>query len=142
MVARHEHQRVADRMNHVLSVRCPRQMDVHGPDDPMAGLPPLNIPPLTTVKRNIFSEDVKEVTFLVRWQGPSVGKDRAATYAADGTTPSVHGDNWPRDLRRAANISRVIALFWKGEGRRKRRECWRAELCDAGLAEFDPPLFT
>ena len=52
-------------------------------DDPMAGLPPPRIPPLTTVKRNIFSNDVKEVTFLVRWQGPSVGKDRPATYAAD-----------------------------------------------------------
>jgi hypothetical protein len=36
----------------------------------------------------------------------------------------------------------VIALFWKGEDRRRRRECWRAELCDAGLAELDPPLFT
>jgi small subunit ribosomal protein S19 len=48
--------------------------------------------------------------------------------AADGTTRSVPGDNWPKDLRHAANINRAIVLFWKEKDRRRRRECRRAEL--------------
>lgn len=53
-----------------------------GPD-PLASLPPSPIAPLTGIKRKIITGDVKDVTVLVRWHGPSVGKDRAATYAAD-----------------------------------------------------------
>src|SRR5437667_6159331 len=91
------------------------------------------------------SEDVgrrwggwKRTRSIIKWVAARVNQKAAE----DGTIRLVPGDNWPKDLRRAANISRVIALFWKGEDRKRNRECWRAERCDAGLAELDPPLFT
>jgi zinc protease len=52
-------------------------------DDPLAKLAPPVVPPLTAIRRGLVNGEVQDVTFLVRWQGPSVGTDRAATYAAD-----------------------------------------------------------
>ncbi len=51
--------------------------------DPFAAAP---IPPVPALARSdavIVEESVSAVTVLVQWQGPSVGKDPAATYAAD-----------------------------------------------------------
>lgn len=53
-----------------------------GPD-PLATLPALEIAPLKAITRETFTASVRDVTILVRWHGPSVGRDRAATYAAD-----------------------------------------------------------
>jgi zinc protease len=53
-----------------------------GPD-PLAGLTPVPIDPLTGIRGKVITGDVQNVTILVRWHGPSVGKDTAATYAAD-----------------------------------------------------------
>ena len=53
-----------------------------GPD-PLASLPALDIAPLKAITRETFTASVRDVTFLIRWHGPSVGRDRAATYAAD-----------------------------------------------------------
>ena len=52
-------------------------------DDPFASFSPPVIPPLTSIRRGLVNGEVQDVTFLVRWQGPSVGKDPASTYAAD-----------------------------------------------------------
>lgn len=52
-------------------------------DDPLTGIPPITIPPLTAISREIVASSVRDVTFMVRWHGPSVGTERAATYAAD-----------------------------------------------------------
>ena len=52
-------------------------------DDPLASLKPSQIAPLTGMKKKIVSAEVKDVTFLVRWQGPSVRQNVASTYAAD-----------------------------------------------------------
>ncbi len=53
-----------------------------GPD-PLATVPPLQITPLKAIKHETLTASVRDVTFLVRWHGPSVGTDRSATYAAD-----------------------------------------------------------
>lgn len=53
-----------------------------GPD-PLASLPALEIPPLKAISRETFTASVRDVTILVRWHGPSVGRDRTSTYAAD-----------------------------------------------------------
>src|SRR5439155_1231767 len=45
----------------------------------------------------------------------SAGQEAAAVIIQ-----SVHGDNWPKDLKRAANINRAIASFWKGAARGRR----------------------
>ena len=52
-------------------------------DDPFARWP---IPPMPTFTRDtavIIEQPVSAITVLVQWHGPSVGKDPAATYAAD-----------------------------------------------------------
>jgi zinc protease len=51
--------------------------------DPFANLQPVVIQPLKTAARKVVSATVKDVTLLVRWQGPSVRAHPAATYAAD-----------------------------------------------------------
>jgi zinc protease len=51
--------------------------------DPFAADPIPAIPPLTASDAVIIEEPVSAVTVLVQWQGPSVGKDPGATYAAD-----------------------------------------------------------
>jgi zinc protease len=52
-----------------------------GPD-PLAAMKPVVIAPLTTVKRKVQTAEVKDVTFFVRWQGPSVAADPAGTVTA------------------------------------------------------------
>jgi len=50
--------------------------------DPIADIPPLTIPPLAAISREYVTATVRDVTFLVRWHGPSVSTDRAGSYAA------------------------------------------------------------
>lgn len=52
-------------------------------DDPMTTVEPLEIPPLAAISREFVTGDVRDVTFLIRWHGPSALSDRDATYAAD-----------------------------------------------------------
>ena len=52
-------------------------------DDPMATVEPLVIPPLESISREFVTGDVRDVTFLIRWHGPSANTARDATYAAD-----------------------------------------------------------
>jgi zinc protease len=51
--------------------------------DPFVTDPIPAIPALTTSDAVIVEEPVSAVTVLIQWQGPSVGKDPNATYAAD-----------------------------------------------------------
>lgn len=51
--------------------------------DPFVADPIPPIPPLTKNEGVIVEAPVGAATFLVQWQGPSVGKDPKATYAAD-----------------------------------------------------------
>jgi zinc protease len=51
--------------------------------DPFVTNPIPPIPPLDSNSAVIVEEDVGAVTVFVQWQGPSVGRDPAATYAAD-----------------------------------------------------------
>ena len=51
--------------------------------DPFATAPIPPVPPLERDTVVFVERDVGAVTILVQWQGPSVGRDRAATFAAD-----------------------------------------------------------
>jgi len=51
--------------------------------DPFVADPIPPIPALTKSEGLVVESPVGAVTFLVQWQGPSVGKDPKATYAAD-----------------------------------------------------------
>jgi zinc protease len=51
--------------------------------DPFAVDPIPPIPPLARDTAIVLEKPVSAVTVLIQWQGPSVGKDRDATYAAD-----------------------------------------------------------
>lgn len=51
--------------------------------DPFADAPVPPIPPLPRDSAVIVEEQVGAVTVLLQWQGPSVGSDPEATYAAD-----------------------------------------------------------
>jgi zinc protease len=51
--------------------------------DPFAADPIPAIPPLPGDSAIIMAQPVSAVTVLLQWQGPSVGQDRDATYAAD-----------------------------------------------------------
>ena len=51
--------------------------------DPFAAAPIPPIPALTRSDAVIMEEPVSAITVLLQWQGPSVRKDPAATYAAD-----------------------------------------------------------
>lgn len=51
--------------------------------DPFVENPIPRIPPLQGDSAIIMERPVSAVTVLLQWQGPSVGGDRAATYAAD-----------------------------------------------------------
>ena len=52
-------------------------------DDPFKKFPLVEHPPLTKSEGVIVSQPVQNVFVQVNWQGPSIGKDDAATYAAD-----------------------------------------------------------
>jgi zinc protease len=52
-------------------------------EDPFVADPTPPIPPLTESSAIMVEQPVNAVTVLVQWQGPSVRKDPAATFAAD-----------------------------------------------------------
>ena len=52
-------------------------------DDPFVKFPLVEHPPLAKSEGAIVSQPVEGVFINVGWQGPSVGKDNASTYAAD-----------------------------------------------------------
>jgi len=52
-------------------------------EDPFKQFPLVEHPPLTKSEGAIVSQPVQNVFVQVSWQGPSIGKDDAATYAAD-----------------------------------------------------------
>ena len=52
-------------------------------EDPFVKFPLVEHPPLTKSEGVIVKQPVESVLAQVSWQGPSVGKDDAATYAAD-----------------------------------------------------------
>ena len=51
--------------------------------DPFKELPLVEHPPLTKSEGEIVEQPVQNVLIQIGWQGPSIGKDDAATYAAD-----------------------------------------------------------
>jgi zinc protease len=53
------------------------------PKDPFAEFPLVEHPPLAKSEANIITKPVTNVVVELGWQGPSIGKDDAATYAAD-----------------------------------------------------------
>ena len=52
-------------------------------DDPFKDMPVMPMPPLKATRTGVVEADVTDITFLVRWHGPSVTTDAAGTYAAD-----------------------------------------------------------
>ena len=52
-------------------------------EEPFAAVPIPPVPPLTESSVEFVEQPVGAVTVLVQWQGPSVRRDAAATYAAD-----------------------------------------------------------
>src|ERR1041385_1299636 len=51
--------------------------------DPFAEFPMVEHPPLQKSEGNVIKQPVTNVLVEIGWQGPSIGKDDAATYAAD-----------------------------------------------------------
>jgi zinc protease len=51
--------------------------------DPFAEFPMVEHPPLSKSEGNVIKQPVANVFLEIGWQGPSVGKDDAGTYAAD-----------------------------------------------------------
>jgi zinc protease len=51
--------------------------------DPFAAGGAEPVKPLTGIMRKVIASDVKDVTYMIRWQGPSTMKDPAHTHAAD-----------------------------------------------------------
>jgi zinc protease len=80
-----------------------------GPD-PFAADPIPPIPPLQTSEGVISEAPVSAVTVLLQWQGPSVGKDPQATYAADVFSDALNtpGSAFQRRL--------VDSGLWQGVG--------------------------
>ncbi|MGB7926495.1 MAG: pitrilysin family protein [Pyrinomonadaceae bacterium] len=52
-------------------------------EDPFVKYPLVEHPPLKKSEGNIIKQPVQNVIIEIGWQGPSIGKDNAATYAAD-----------------------------------------------------------
>ena len=52
-------------------------------DDPFVKFPMVEHPPLPKSEGTIIRQPVQNVIMMVGWQGPSIGKDNPATYAAD-----------------------------------------------------------
>lgn len=52
-------------------------------DDPFKKFPLVEHPPLTESAGEIIQQPVQNVIIQIGWHGPSIGKDDAATYAAD-----------------------------------------------------------
>jgi zinc protease len=51
--------------------------------DPFVEFPLVEHPPLEKSEGGIITKDVQNVAIQIGWQGPSIGKDNEATYAAD-----------------------------------------------------------
>jgi zinc protease len=51
--------------------------------DPFVEFPLVEHPPLTKSEGTVIVQPVQNIVFEIGWQGPSIGKDDAATYAAD-----------------------------------------------------------
>ncbi len=52
-------------------------------DDPFVKFPPVEHPPLAKSEGEVITRPIENVIINVGWHGPSIGKDDAATYAAD-----------------------------------------------------------
>ena len=78
--------------------------------DPFATDPIPPIPALTRSEGLIVEAPVGAVTFLVQWQGPSVGKDPNATYAADVFSDVLN------DPRSQFQQRLVDSGLWQGVG--------------------------
>lgn len=52
-------------------------------EDPFVKYPLVEHPPLTKSEGIIIDQPIESVIVQIGWQGPSIGKDNAATYAAD-----------------------------------------------------------
>ena len=77
-------------------------------EDPFAGAPVPTIPPLTASQGVIAEAPVSAVTVFLQWQGPSVRRDKAATYAADVFSDALNtpGSRFQRRL--------VDSGLWQG----------------------------
>lgn len=51
--------------------------------DPLVKYPPVEHPPLQKSEATVLTAPIQNVVIEIGWQGPSIGKDNAATYAAD-----------------------------------------------------------
>jgi zinc protease len=78
--------------------------------DPFVADPVPPIPALTKSEGLIVEAPVGAVTFLVQWQGPSVGKDPKATYAADVFSDVLN------DPRSQFQQRLVDSGLWQGVG--------------------------
>jgi len=80
-----------------------------GPD-PFVVDPIPAIAPLTANKALIVEENINAVLVQIQWQGPSVGKDAAATYAADVFSDALNtpGSTFQKNL--------VDSGLWQGVG--------------------------
>jgi zinc protease len=78
--------------------------------DPFVADPIPPIPPLTGNKALIVEEPINAVAVLIQWQGPSVGKDPAATFAADVFSDALNtpGSTFQKNL--------VDTGLWQGIG--------------------------
>ncbi len=61
--------------------------------DPFVANPVPPIPPVARSEAVISEAPVSAVTFLVQWQGPSVRRDAASTYAADVFSDALNSPN-------------------------------------------------
>jgi zinc protease len=78
--------------------------------DPFVEAPIPTIPPLARSEAVIAESPVGAVTVLVQWQGPSVGKDPEATYAADVFSDALN-------LPNSAFQRRLVdSGLWQGVG--------------------------
>ena len=78
--------------------------------DPFIADPIPPIPPLDANKSLIVEEPINAVAVLLQWQGPSVGKDPGATYAADVFSDVLNtpGSTFQKNL--------VDSGLWQGVG--------------------------
>ena len=52
-------------------------------EDPFVKFPPVEHPPLPKSEGEVITRPIENVVINIGWHGPSIGKDDAATYAAD-----------------------------------------------------------
>jgi zinc protease len=79
-------------------------------EDPFKTDPIPPIPPLSGNQAVIIEEPINAVAVLIQWQGPSVGVDAAATYAADVFSDALNtpGSTFQKNL--------VDSGLWQGIG--------------------------